>query len=425
MKDTTNLKFIPNNDGVFSIQVYIPIGSIHEKHREYGISHLLEHMKFRKSKDYSMQRFLQLFNDTPYFNAYTTKDHTSYYIRTNDINQQYKDVINIMYELIFNTSFSDNDLETEKKIIEEEKLLRDPDIESFVKIDVESENSILAPDNPYSRKVIGLMKDIRSITNKQLKAYNDRYFYDFLVVVSCSPSKINKVKRMILKLFPKPIKANINQNVDDNLKNTNNFYYSMTYRNFPVEQNNTFLIFKSYNEKDPNKYYLNLIKSFFIDGKGSILSKILREKKGFIYSIKSINEGYKHYGCYRIMISSNKQNKTHEILKIVFDEIEKLKTNLIPLKLFNTYRNRFLEEVDFLFKNNDYLVTQYGQYLYYDRNFTIDKYKKFINNITPTTLQVEIRKIFDFNNMGLVSYGNYKDLNKSSNYAKKLIDSHR
>ena len=50
-----------NDDNIFSIQVYIPLGSIHEKKGEYGISHFLEHIKFRKSKKHSSNEFLQLF----------------------------------------------------------------------------------------------------------------------------------------------------------------------------------------------------------------------------------------------------------------------------------------------------------------------------------------------------------------------------
>ena len=131
MKDK-DIRFLYNSDNIFSIQVYIPIGSIHEKKGQYGISHFLEHMKFRKSKKHSSNEFLQLFNKVSVSNAYTTKDHTSYYLRTND--DHWKNITNLMYEIVFNTSFTNNNIETEKKVILEEKLLREPNIEKFTEI---------------------------------------------------------------------------------------------------------------------------------------------------------------------------------------------------------------------------------------------------------------------------------------------------
>ena len=139
-----------NDDNIFSIQVYIPLGSIHEKKGEYGISHFLEHAKFNKSKKYNKYNFIQKINNACISNAYTTKDHTSYYLRTN--NNKWKEVIELMYELIFNTSFNTNDIDIERKVILEEKLSREGNLESANDIDIHSETSILHENNPYSNE---------------------------------------------------------------------------------------------------------------------------------------------------------------------------------------------------------------------------------------------------------------------------------
>ena len=84
-------------------------------------------MKFKKSKDINKKNLLQEFEKIVFWNAYTSKDHTSYYMRSNE--EDYKKMIKIMYELVFNTSFTDNDIDIERKVIEEEKLLREPNID--------------------------------------------------------------------------------------------------------------------------------------------------------------------------------------------------------------------------------------------------------------------------------------------------------
>jgi len=119
-----DLKFIPNKDKIFSIQVYIPLGSIHEVTGKTGLSHFLEHIKFKRSHKFNNQNlFLDEFSTNSIIsNAYTTKDHTSYYIRTLDKN--WKEVTKLMYELVFNTKFNKKDIELEKNVILEEKLTR-------------------------------------------------------------------------------------------------------------------------------------------------------------------------------------------------------------------------------------------------------------------------------------------------------------
>ena len=73
-----NLKIITNNDNIFHIEIYVPVGSIHEEKGQYGISHFLEHLKFNKSKKYDKTDFINKLTKYTY-NASTTLDHTKYF----------------------------------------------------------------------------------------------------------------------------------------------------------------------------------------------------------------------------------------------------------------------------------------------------------------------------------------------------------
>ena len=413
-----DLKFIINNDKIFSIQIYVPVGSIHEKKGQYGISHFLEHMKFKKSNKYNKNNFLQQFDKTTVMNAYTTKDHTSYYLRTN--NNKWKEVIELMYELVFNTSFNTNDIDIERKVILEEKLSREGNLESANDIDIHSETSILDENNPYSRPVIGDMKDIKKITNKELKKYNKQYFNDYLVVISCSNGLKQKINNYCLKKFPKPLNKTIKK-----LENTQSFHYSLTIRNMPIPQNNIFITFKSFSENDNNKYYIDFIESFFANSMNSLLGVKLRKKKGYVYSVQTFNESYKDFGCFRILISSNKKNDINDIVNIVFSEINILKDGGLNNDKFKKFKSKFLNDMTYYFKNNDTLITKYGRYLYYDKKFTIKKYEKIIKDLTNDKLTEIINLLFDYEQIGFVSYGNFKDINKVEKSVGRLIKQNR
>ena len=417
MKDK-DIRFLYNSDNIFSIQVYIPIGSIHEKKGQYGISHFLEHMKFRKSKKHGSNNFLQLFNKVTVSNAYTTKDHTSYYLRTNDNN--WKNITNLMYELIFNTSFTNNNIETEKKVILEEKLLREPNIEKFTDVEILTENSILGEKNPYNRTIIGKMNDIKKIKNSDLKKYNKQYFNDYLVVISCNRNLKNKIKKHSLKLFPDAL-----NNPTKKLENIQSFHYSLILRNFPIQQNNIFLLFKSFSDIDKNKYYLDFIEDFLANNMTSLLSKKIRVEKGYAYTVNTNNESYKHFGCFRIIISSSKKNSIYEILEMIFSQLNELKENGLTKKDLVKYKKKYLNDIKYLFKDRDHIIDRFGDYLYYDRDFTIKKYNKIINDINIKKLKIIFNLLFDYNKMSFVSYGNYPNIDKTHSKILNIIKKNR
>jgi len=413
-----DIRFIYNSDKVFSIQVYIPVGSIHEKKGKSGISHFLEHMKFRKSNNHNMEKFLNLFNKVTVSNAYTTKDHTSYYLRTNDDN--WKDITKIMYELIFNTSFKDNDIETEKKVILEEKLLREPNVTKYTEIEVLLENSILHKDNPYNKSLIGSTKDIKSITNKDLKSYNKQYFNDYLVVVSCSKALKDKVKRYCIKTFP-----DAKNNPVKKLENTQSFNYRMTVRNLPIDQNNIVLLFKSFSEMDKNKYYLDFIEDFLANNMTSLLGKKLRHEKGYTYTVRTSNESYKDYGCFRIIVESNKKNSVYDILNIIFDLLSDLREKGLSEPNLKKFKKKYLNDLEYLFKNRDVKLDTFGNYLYYDRDFTIQKYKNTINEIDLEKLKIIFNLLFDYHKMSFILYGNLKNIKNTNTKIYNIIKKHR
>lgn len=47
-----NIFFINSKSEILKISIYFPVGSIHEPKGQYGISHYLEHMKFRNKDIY-------------------------------------------------------------------------------------------------------------------------------------------------------------------------------------------------------------------------------------------------------------------------------------------------------------------------------------------------------------------------------------
>ena len=165
--------------------------------------------------------------------------------------------------------------------------------------------------------------------------------------------------------------------------------------------------------------------NFLLNNKNTILLNKLREETGFIYNLSSNNENYRDYGSLTIIISSNKKNSIYNILKIVFKELYKLKKEKITKKKLDKYKNKFLNKLEYKLKDTEYLTTIISNYMFYDRDFTIDKYINMIKKINSNQLMNVLNLLFNYNTMSIATYGNYNNINYTKQRIFNIIDKNR
>lgn len=406
-----DLKIITNNDNIFHIEIYVPVGSIHEEKGQYGISHFLEHLKFNKSKKFDKTEFINKLTKYTY-NATTTLDHTKYFITST--NKNYKDIIDIINQIVFNTSFSSNDIEKERKIVLAEKIYTQQ--EKFLMEDI----SIYDKKNPYSRAVIGTTSDINNLKNKDFKKYNEKYLDNYFVFVSCSKNIQKKVKDLCLKKFPN----SKNQDIKP-LPNIDLFKYELVLRNAIDDKQLLIINFKTFSFDDKNYDYLNLVDTIISKGRLSKLVSLLREKKGFVYRVESSNHNFKDNGFYIIKIILNKNENIKNVIKIIFDEFKKIKDNELTKKELENYKKKYIDNFNLKLKDYKYFLDFYSNNLFYKSDFKMENYIKKIKGVEPNIINNIINEVLNFYQMNIVIYGNFKNINKTNESIYKIIEKYR
>ena len=406
-----DLKIITNNDNIFHIEIYVPVGSIHEEKGQYGISHFLEHLKFNKSKKFDKTEFINKLTNYTY-NATTTLDHTKYFITST--NKNYKDIIDIINQIVFNTSFSSNEIEKERKIVLAEKIYTQQ--EKFLMEDI----SIYDKKNPYSRAVIGTTTDINNLKNKDFKKYNEKYLDNYFVFVSCSKNIQKKVKDLCLKKFPN----SKNQDIKP-LPNIDLFKYELILRNAIDDKQLLIINFKTFSFDDKNYDYLNLVDTIISKGRLSKLVSLLREKKGFVYRVESSNHNFKDNGFYIIKIILNKNENIKNVIKIIFDEFKKIKDNELTKKELENYKKKYIDNFNLKLKDYKYFLDFYSNNLFYKSDFKMENYIKKIKGVEPNVINNIINEVLNFYQMNIVIYGNFKNINKTNESIYKIIEKYR
>ena len=108
-----------------SFGVWLGVGSRDETPANNGISHFIEHMCFKGTKNRSVQQIARSLESVGgYLNAFTTKEHTCYYARVLDEDSEL--AIDVLSDLVQNPKFPVGEMEKEKQVvIEEIKSLED------------------------------------------------------------------------------------------------------------------------------------------------------------------------------------------------------------------------------------------------------------------------------------------------------------
>ncbi len=160
--------------GVNTVAIFfvVKIGSGNEAKGEEGISHFLEHLIFKGTDTLSAFDITnQIEKLGGSINAYTSIDETAYYAYIPKRN--WKQGLNILSEILFNNSFSEDDFINEKRVILEElKSGKD----NPYKILSEETFNLTYHYSPYKHPIIGFEETVSKFTPDDVKSYYKKFY---------------------------------------------------------------------------------------------------------------------------------------------------------------------------------------------------------------------------------------------------------
>ena len=141
---------------IVSVQVWYKTGSSFEEKGSKGISHFLEHMMFRGSRNVPSEEHARRVNDVGgHSNAFTAEDVTAY---TNSVPRDFLDmVLALEADRMDGLVFDPKILETERNVIVEEyhTYMNNPVAKALMEF-----RTVFYGDHPYATSPLGLIEDV-------------------------------------------------------------------------------------------------------------------------------------------------------------------------------------------------------------------------------------------------------------------------
>ncbi len=302
-----------------SVGVWVKSGSMYETKEESGISHFIEHMLFKGTKNRTARRIAEEMDFAGgQINAYTARECTCYYTKTLGDNLSLSlDVISDMY---YNPLFSDEDIELERGVIIEEINMYEDSPED-VALDAVCE--LMWADNPLGYRISGTVESVSGITRSMMLDYYSRRYTPENTVISVAGCFDEAVLiELCEKYFSKKALETpfILKNVD--------FISGEWRRKKDIEQAHLSIAYPAFDHFSDRIYSLSLLNNILGGSMSSRLFQSLRENNGLCYSIYSYTGAFEGGGMLGIYAGLS-GDMLSPAQKMIDEEIENLCSHAI------------------------------------------------------------------------------------------------
>ena len=163
-----------------SLGIWINTGSRLETPKESGVSHFIEHMLFKGTKNRSAKDIARdIDNIGGQINAFTNKECTCYYVHLLD--EHINIGIDVLSDMILNSNFNNKDIDKERAVILEELKMYEDSLDDL-SYDLLVEN--IYPNDGLGMNILGNRETIKSLKKKDILNHYNKYYVPNNAIIS-------------------------------------------------------------------------------------------------------------------------------------------------------------------------------------------------------------------------------------------------
>ena len=298
------------------INLVVKVGSRNENGSEFGMSHFLEHMAFKGTKNRTAKQIALEFDDIGgHFNAYTSKEYTVYHAKV--LSENIDTAFSILSDVIQNSLFAEEEIEKEKNVISQE-IAATQDSPDDVIFDKFSETAF-GETSPLGKPILGTVESITKFQRDDFIKFTEKnHFAENMYLSIAGDIDIDMVQKLADKYFSE-IKSGSKSEI---IKSP--YLGGIVKVDRDLEQSTLILGFASAPYMDFTNYYASHLISMILGGGiSSRLFQEIREKRALAYSVGSFVSSYHDTGLFSIY-ASTAPDKIDELYLSLEGEIEKI-----------------------------------------------------------------------------------------------------
>ncbi len=396
---------LPNKTKEIIISVIFNAGKIFAPKKYPELPHLVEHLIANK-----------LLEDGYTYEAITGIEECAFSIYLTK--KKFPEKIINFFEILFeNIRFDIQELNTEKKIIKKELLRNFDKLENQI-YELAIKNRF-TKETPYSNSQYPMIFT-DEINLDMINNFYKKHFSleNCLINVGCDcitknfQKKINSIiSNSIFRLGTKKHKMSPPSfsgfKVSQKIQATNSLYLTLNWPSLRVK------------DSIGSRIALWIVLDYLISNTSSVLYKKLREE-GIVYGCNWQNFILEEVGVSSINLSTEK-NQVIGCIKIILDEIEKIKQSKIQAKIIEQIKKNFIRDYKLLKQNNYKFFESKSYDAYYNDICSDSKYCSTVKSIKINDLSNISKKIFNYRFLNILMIGPRANISQTNNLVKKYF----
>ena len=387
---------------VVSVAVAYNVGSINEPPGKTGLVYLLEKLMFQGSQNVGRMQHISFIRRTGgNLNVITTQDKTIF--QQTVPSHQLSLVLWLESDRMKSLEITAANVEQAKEALVEEihhRKATEPYLESFLTFD-----RLLYPNFAYSHPVIGNEADVRDLTVEDVKNFYSAFYTPNNAVLSIAGNIDRRKTEEAIQKYFETIQKGKDIPLPPSLKLSEKETTEVAKE--PAASLPGFhLGYRIASPYSQDFYSLKIIEYILVRGITSRLNKRLIQRARIARSLSGGIEKRKELATFKIFVTSSNRIMAERSKRVIFSEINKLKSSLIPenelrkaknifkMDYLNQYATSadkaiFLAETFLSKKSLDDLADELDNYLSVDHYNLIRIMRRYFNNEIVLDIQIK------------------------------------
>ncbi len=386
-----------------SIGIWIKTGSRDEDLQWNGISHFIEHMVFKGTKNRSAEDIArQVDSIGGNMDAFTAKECVCFNVKVLD--EHMPIAMDVLSDLVLNPVFDVQDIGRERGVILEE-IKMDEDNPDYLVHEIFTQN--FWKDHPLGKPILGTKDTVKKFEREPvLDFYKQRFAPGNLIICAAGHLQHEQFVDLVRKHF------------GDMKPMSNGFYSSqpkvvsrIILRNKKaLEQVQICVGVPSHpiaHEKRHASYILNTLLG---GGMSSRLFQNIRERQGLAYAIYSDLSPYRDTGCLSVYAGTSRESAA-KVVRSVVSEFRKLKSDAVSGEELRRAKDQLKGSLMLSLESSTARMSNLArQEMYFDRFYTLDELIEKIESVTAEELQGLANEFFQTDSIAVTVLGNLNGL---------------
>ena len=386
-----------------SIGIWVKTGSRHEVPELNGISHFVEHMVFKGTKNRTaLDIARQMDSIGGNMDAFTGKETVCFNAKVLD--EHMPIALDVLTDLVLNPTFDAKDIHREKGVILEE-IKMDEDNPDYLVHEIFTQN--FWKGHPLGKPILGTKDTVRQLSQEALfEFYRKRFSPNNLVISAAGSLNHDRFVELVAERFEalKPVPNGFHGDAPQV------FARIVTRNKKALEQVQICMGAPSPHISHAKRYVSYILNTLLGGGMSSRLFQRIREEQGLVYSIYSDLNPYRDTGSLCVYAGTSRES-VPKVLTEVAAEFRRLKNEPISAEEMRRVKDQLKGSLMLSLESTTARMSNLArQEMYFDRFFDLDEIIERVEAVTPQDVQEMASSMFGQESVAVTVLGNLEGM---------------